>query len=302
MSGTVAYKGAMMRKYLWIASLAAAASFTCAAQETPMFHADTRLVQVYVTVQDHHGRYVDGLGQNDFQISDDGKPQKIKYFESNSDALSCALLVDTTGSMEKVLPTLKNSVVSLIGEFSPKDSIAIYSFAEHLTVQQAFTTDQASAKRATLRLQAAGKTALFDALSKASVETAKQPGKKALIVFTDGEDNASVINANAAAVRAKKSGLPVFTIAEGDATQSPKLEKMLTDIAKATGGASYEVKNIKDIDDVFHKISNALQHMYLLGYDPSFEAADNKWHAIAVAAPNVNGSRVHAKDGYTPEE
>ena len=266
----------------------------------PTFRADTRLVEVYAAVEDHQGHYVDGLAQSDFKILDEGQPQTVKYFESSSGAIACALLIDTTASMDKVLPKLKNSVASLIDDFGPKDSIAIYSFAEHLNVQQAFTTDKDLAKRATLKLRAGGNTALFDALSQASSEVAQQHGKKALIVFTDGDDNASVINASAATNRAKKSGLPVFTIAEGEATQSPKLEKMLTDLSKSTGGTSYEVKNVKDIDEVFKKITNDLQHMYLLGYAPATPSADSKWHKIEVTVPGVKGSHIRAKEGYAP--
>ena len=153
---------------------------------------NVRLVEVYATVLDHKGKYVDGLKKDDFRVLEDGKPQKISSFESNSDALSCAILLDTTGSMREALPRVKNSVVRLIDELSPEDAVAIYTFDDHLTVRQDFTTDKAAAKRAVQRTRAEGATALFDAISEASEELAKRLGKKAFIFFTDGDDNSSL--------------------------------------------------------------------------------------------------------------
>jgi len=80
-----------------------------------------------------------------------------------------------------------------------------------LTVRQEFTTDKDAAKRAILRTRAQGRTALFDALSQVAQDISKRPGKKTLIVFTDGDDNSSALNANAAVGRAKKVGHSVIS-------------------------------------------------------------------------------------------
>ena len=269
-------------------------------QSVATYRAETRLVEVATTVLDHHGHFVDGLDAKDFEILDNGVPQKIKYFANNTESLSCAILLDTTGSMDKVLPRLKNSVVTLVEAFGPKDRFAIYSFDEQLHTDQEFTGDKAAAKRAVLRLRAAGATALFDALAEATLETAQQPGKKALILFTDGDDNASVLNANAAVNRAKKNGIPLFTIAEGDALESKTLKKLLLELSKSTGGESYEVKSVNDIDDIFKRIDSELQHMYLLSYQPPADSSDGKWRKIDVAVGSVKDARIRAKEGYFP--
>jgi Ca-activated chloride channel family protein len=281
-------------------SLAIAALLPHAVPQQTVLHVEARLVEVSATIFDSHNRYIDGLTQDDFRVAENGQPQKLKYFESNTDSLSCAILLDTTGSMEKALPRLKNSVLRLIDQLGPNDSVAIYSFAEQLIPQQDFTKDKAAAKRAVLRLRAGGNTALYDALSETSQEVNRQPGKKAIVVFTDGEDNASVLTAQNAVNRARKNGFPLFTIVEGEATQSPQLKKMLSDLSKSSGGEAYEVKELKDMEEVFLRISSELRHIYLLSYRPTPEPTDGKWRKVEVSVNGSKDYRIRAKEGYFP--
>ena len=125
-----------------------------------------RLVEVYATVTDGRGRYVDNLTRGDFSILDQKNPQNITAFEPQSNEVSCVLLLDTTGSMQNALPALKNAALRLISELRPEDSVAVYTFSESVTELQPFTTDKAAAKRAVLHTQAFGETALYDALAR----------------------------------------------------------------------------------------------------------------------------------------
>ncbi len=270
-------------------------------QQAPtVLHVDARLVEVPATILDIRGHYVDGLKRDDFQIIENNQLQKIKYFESNAESLTCAILLDTTGSMESALPHVKNAVSRLVDQLGPGDSVAIYSFAEHLVLHQDFTKDRAAAKRSVLQLRAGGGTAFFDALSELSQEVSRQSGKKAIVVFTDGDDNASVLTAQSAVNRAKKDGILMFSIAEGEATKSPKLKKILTDLSKSTGGETYEVKELRGIEEVFYKISSELRHIYLLSYQPPSEPANGKWRNIQVIVGDSKQYRIRAKEGYFP--
>jgi Mg-chelatase subunit ChlD len=122
--------------------------------------------------------------------------QSLAAFESNGSKLSCAILLDIAGSMADVLPVVKNSIIKLIDAMSDGDSVAVFGFANGLNRLQEFTTDKASAKQAVLRTPAAGATALFDAISEVAREISPRSGKKVLVVFTDGQDNASLLNAD----------------------------------------------------------------------------------------------------------
>jgi Ca-activated chloride channel homolog len=270
-------------------------------QAVNVIRVQVRLVEVYASVYDHSGQYVQGLSRDSFQVFEDGKLQQITNFEADSGKLSCAILLDTTGSMSEALPRVKNSIMKLIDVLGNEDAVAIYTFDQRLAVRQDFTTDKAAAKRAVLRTRAEGQTALFDALSEVAQEISKRPGKKALVVFSDGDDNASALNANAAVTRAKKAGIPLYAIAEGEATRSKELRKLLEDLSKRTGGTSYEVKKPADIEQVFQKIALDLQHLYMLAYRPQAGAEEGKWRKIEVSLRGQKDYRIRSKEGYFPE-
>ena len=291
-----------LRRLLWIGLVLVAPPVVVSAQDSlATIKVNVRLVEVYATVLDHKGKYVDGLRRDDFQILEDGKPQRISIFESNAGALSCAFLLDTTGSMRDALPRVKNSVTKLIDELAPQDSVAIFTFDDHLTVRQDFTTDRDAAKRAVLRTRSQGNTALFDAISDAAEELAKRPGKKALIVFTDGDDNSSLLTATGAIAQAKKVGIPLYAIAEGQATHSSELSKVLNELSENTGGMSYRVRKPDDIEEIFQTVANNLRHLYLMTYKPSAEGTDGKWRRIEILVSGVENYRLRAKQGYFPQ-
>jgi VWFA-related protein len=272
----------------------------CAQDDAGVFKVNVRLVEVYATVLDHKGHYVDGLGRDSFKVLEDGRPQSIHTFEANSDGISCAILLDTTASMAAALPRVKNSVVKLIDELADKDSVAIFTFDQRLIVRQDFTTDKDAAKRAVLRTRAGGETALFDALSESAEEVSKRSGKKALIVFTDGDDNSSVLNANSAVTRAKKLGIPLYSVAEGEAMRSPKLKKLLEDLSENTGGMSYHINKLDDIGNVFREIADVLQHLYMISYKPTSNPTDAKWRKISLEVKGSQDYKIRAKEGYFP--
>jgi VWFA-related protein len=265
-----------------------------------VFRSEVRLVEVYATVFDHHGRYLDGLKGSSFELLDEGVPQPIVTFESNQSNLSCAILLDTTGSMFRALPGVKNAVARLIDEFRGEDSLAVFGFSTSLDVLQDFTTDKSALKTAVRRTRAAGQTALFDSISQAAMAIGKRSGKKAMIVFTDGDDNASVLNANAALSRVKKLGIPIYSIAEGEAVQSPALSRGLKDISQFTGGVAYAVKKPKDVETVFQDISEDLQHGYMLTYKPP-PTHGFGWRKIQLVVNEAKDGRVRAREGYLPE-
>jgi VWFA-related protein len=281
----------------------ARAQQTASAQQSAgdVFRVKVRLVEVYAAVFDHSGRYVDGLTRDSFDVREDGQPQNIANFEASTVKLSCGILLDTTGSMTEVLPRVKNAVIKLIDSLGPDDAVAIYSFDRQVTLRQDFTTDKAAAKRAVLRLRAEGETALFDAIAQTSQEISLQAGKKALVIFTDGDDNSSMINAGAAINRARKLGLPLYTIAEGEALQSHKLKKTLGGLSESTGGLPFEARKSTDIEQIFQEISRDLKHLYLISYKPPPGTEPGKWRKIDVAVKGQREYRIRSKQGYSIE-
>jgi len=274
-----------------------------APQEPPVvFRAESRMVELYATVLDRKGKYLDGLPRETFQITDNGVPQPIAAFENDTAELSCAFLLDTTGSMRDSLPLVKNSISRLLDEYREQDSVAVYGFSTTLDMLQDFTRDKAAAKRAVMRTRAAGGTALFDAITRVTLEISGRAGKKAVIVFTDGDDNASVLNAQRVVEQAKKSGIPVYTVAQGDARRNDQLMNRLKEIARMTGGKTYGVKDAHEAAQIFEDVSAELQHTYLLSYRPP-ETKDLAWRRIQVSlkgGKEYKDCTVRSKEGYYP--
>ena len=277
------------------------AAFFLAAQ-TPVFRSEVKLVEVYATVFDGGGRAVGGLAREQFEIRDDGAAQPIRVFETTDKALSCALLLDTTGSMSATIPTLRNAARLFIEALRPGDSVAVYSFTDHLSELSEMTADKASSRRALARLRAGGRTALFDAISQLALAMEKLPGKKAIVVLTDGGDNASILNRQSAAQRARKAGVPVFAVAEGDALRDDEAAGLLHELSEATGGHMYKAKHAKDIEKVFTAIALDLQNVYLLAFQAPLEPRLESWHELQVQVKNTpKAFKVRARTGYSLE-
>jgi len=264
------------------------------------FKVTGRLVEVYATVTDSRGRYMDHLTGKDFTILDQQSPQTITAFEPQSNEVSCVLLLDTTGSMQFALPALKNAALRLIAELRPEDSVAVYNFSDKVTELQPFTTDKAAAKRAVLRTEAFGDTALYDALARVGQDMTGRAGKKVIVLFTDGKDNASTLNPDAAIQRAKANGVPIYTIAQGEAIGHRDLLDQLAGISKATGGEAFAIEKPSEIGRVFDKVSEDLTHGYLLSFQPP-TAEKPEWRPIQVVVSGSRGLKVRAREGYYPE-
>lgn len=266
----------------------------------PIFRANGRIVEVYATVTDGRGRYVDDLTADQFSILEQGQKKPVFAFENHTSSVSVALLFDTTGSMVNALPHLKNAALQLVDDLRPTDSVAVYSFNEIVNEMQAFTSDKDAAKSAILKTHAAGNTALYDALIRVNHDLSARTGKKVIVVFTDGQDNSSMLTADIAIQRARARGIPIYTIVEGEALYQAELLGQLKNMAESTGGTPFIIHQLSDIGPVFQKVSEDLMHGYLVDFQP--DAGDNHvWRPIDVVLPRSTGLHVRAREGFFVE-
>jgi Ca-activated chloride channel family protein len=263
------------------------------------FRSDTKVVEVYTTVTDGRGHYVDDLTLAQFNLVDRKDPQTIIAFEPQTSDLSVALLLDTTGSMADTIAALKRAAIKLIDSLRPGDSVAVYSFSDQVTELAPYTTDRGITKRAVMNTRPFGNTALYDAIARAGHEMTGRTGKKVIIVFTDGRDTSSMVTVDAAIERAKVAGVPIYTIAEGDAVSTPQLLLQLAAISNATGGVPFEVRDPDDMGKVFDKVSEDLAHGYLLYFQPP-STNDHTLHEIRVGVNDRRDLRIRAREGYYP--
>jgi len=258
-----------------------------------------RLVEVHAAVTDRRGHYLSGLQASQFQLMEDGRPQSIHIFEAQSSAMTLALLVDTTGSMAKVLPHVKNAVAQLVTAMKPEDSIGLFSFRNRLSVLQPFTRDHGAALKALLATRAAGSTALFDSLTQLAIELSRTNGKKAILLFTDGADNSSLLSMQQALQTVKRNGFPIYAVSQGSALEDKPMLSRLQEISEVTGGMAFEVRQADGIATAFNRIAADLQHLYLLAYYPS-TSENTRWRKINVVLPEQKEVKVRAKEGYLP--
>jgi VWFA-related protein len=270
------------------------------------FRVSARLVEVYATVTGEGGHYLDDLDRNDFKLLDNGKPIPFGTFENRTAGVSVALVLDTTGSMFASLPALKNSALKLIDDLRPVDTVAVYSFNQSVYELQPFTKSKEQAKRAVLRTRASGNTGLHDALVRVTHDLSGRPGKKAIVVFTDGADNSSALTPDAVVRRAKTENVAVYTIAHGDALKDHDLMDQLQSVAAATGGLSFALNDPTQIRAVFEHIAQDLLHGYLLAFQPDPVDGIPEWRTLHVVVRNDNSGldppKVRARDGYFSEK
>lgn len=264
-----------------------------------IFRTDARLVQVFATITDARGRYVDNLTADQFTILEDGKPVRLAAFENATSDISCTLLLDTTESMRTSLPALKSAALKFIEGLRARDSVAVYALSGGITELQPFTTDKNAAARAVLKTEAGGLTALYDGLVRVSRDIEGRPGKKAIVVFTDGDDNSSMLSSETAIHRAKAVGVPIYTIAKG-AELSATTTQELAGISQATGGIAFTLHSTSEIPNVFEKVFQDVMHGYLLAFQPS-ESESHAWRSIEVVLQSAKNRKVRARDGYYPQ-
>ena len=265
-----------------------------------VFRISARLVEIYATITDDRGRYVDDLDRGDFKLLDNGEPAQIGAFENRTAGVSVVLVLDTTGSMSAALPALKSSALRLIDDLRPVDTVAVYSFNESVSELQPFTRNKDLAKRAVLRTRASGNTGLHDALVRVTRDLSSRPGKKAIVVFTDGADNASALTSEVVIRRAKTEDVAVYTIAHGDALKNRELTAQLETIAKATGGLAFAINDPTEIRAVFEHISQDLLHGYLLAFQPAADE-NHEWRSLQIVLRDGKPRKVRAREGYFSE-
>ncbi|MBS1854702.1 MAG: VWA domain-containing protein [Acidobacteria bacterium] len=277
-----------------------AAAMAAGQPQVPTFRVETRVVQAFASVFDRRGNPIPNLSRERFRVLDAGREAKLLDFEGVNDPLSCALLLDVTGSMQDVLPALKASVMRFIDDMPEGGSVAVYTFNTNLREKQGFTTDCKAAKQAVMRATSGGATALFDSVSKVSHDLEQRKGKKALVVFTDGDDNASALSAESASRRARRDGVPLYVIAQGQALKQARLIKVLEELAADTGGIPFRLYKPEKMDEIFAEISRNLQHTYMLAWKLP-EDAGSVWRPIRISVEGAEGAVIRTRQGYWPD-
>ncbi len=333
-------------------------------QQTPTFSSDVKVVNVLATVRDKHGQIVNNLTKDDFKLEQEGKPQTIRYFARDTDLpLKLGLLVDTSASQRRLIDQERTASYGFLNELMrvDKDKAFVIHFDREIELLQDTTSSHEKLEAALDKLGApefqnsgggspagggspggghysGGGTTLYDAVFLASDELMrKQDGRKALIVLSDGVDNASKVSLDRAIETAQRANTLVYSIlyADPDAyghqgypggmgghhggwggggagrypgggypgggypqqTSHPDGKKVLQRLSKETGGRFFEVSKKESVGQIYGQIEEELRNQYNLGFTPDKALATPGYHRITLTTTNKDLT-VQAQEGY----
>jgi VWFA-related protein len=257
---------------------------------------DVDVVQVTATVTDGKGRFVRGLPRDAFRVYEDDVPQRISSFLSENIPLEIIVAVDVSGSMRTAMPAVKQAVKKFLSALRPADSVTLVSFNDNVFTLSRPAADLSTRLTAVDRMAPWGGTALYDVIVKSIDQLGRQTGRRALVVFTDGEDLNSRVPFEAAERRLEASDAVLYPIGQGRAPGMESLKRVLERLAEKSGGRAFFEK-LDGLDAVFARIIDELSNQYLLGYAPRTPIADGRWRAIRVEVPNRD-VKVRTRQGY----
>jgi VWFA-related protein len=274
-----------------------------------VFSSDVQVVNLLATVRTKKGEIVRDLNQDDFTLLENGHPQTIRYFARDTDLpLTIGLLIDTSMSQLRMLPAERSASGRFLDQILrvKKDQVFIDQFDISVQTRQRLTGswfDLTAAlatvdtpTRKQLQSDPYRGTLLYDAVVQASEDVmAKQTGRKALILMTDGVDYGSEGTMLDAIEAANRAGTLVYSILFSDEGGDGK--SVLSSLAKETGGGFYEVSKRQPIDRIFDMIQEDLRSQYNLGFvtDHPTEVSEFRRLQLTVKRP---GLIVQSRDRY----
>jgi Ca-activated chloride channel family protein len=260
--------------------------------------AGVELVLVPVSIRDAAGAPIAGLTREDFTLYENGARQEIATFDREPTPVSIVFGVDTSGSMDQYLTFVKAAAIRFVERIPRVFAVSLVSFADVTTTRCEFSGDRRHLYYELDRLKAnGGGTAILDATREAIATVARRPGRRAVVLFTDGEENSVAPEerrqAEEAVVRqARASGATVYYVGYGWVARPQMLER----IATATGGVYLAAGRERRITEAFDAIARALDSQYTLGYVPR-PGPPGEWRPIAVEVRRASVD-VAARAGY----
>ena len=277
-------------------------------ENKPEITVETDLVTLTLTVTDYYGRYVSGLTKDAFTVYDDKKKQEISFFSDTDAPVSIGILFDVSGSMsgEKIAKA-RNALERFINTSHPRDEYYLIAFNKRAQLLMDRTRDGEAVLNKLTLVEPKHNTALYDACY-LGVErvTRGTHQKKALLIISDGQDNASRYNFKEVRRLMKESDVVIYSVGIMDGRDASSLEGMqgqafLDELSGVTGGKSFYPSSAVEMDEIFERIALELRHQYSIGYTPENFEPDGEWHRVKVKVKPPRGLprlTVRHREGY----
>jgi Ca-activated chloride channel family protein len=266
---------------------------------------DVALVVLHATVTDHQGSLVSNLGEQDFQVFENGAPQQIRLFINEDVPVTVGLVIDHSTTMHPKIAEVVAAARAFAQSSNSEDEMFVVNFHEivslDLPLATPFTHSVAELQAAIMNAPTGGQTALYDAVAKGLEELhAGTRDKKVLIVVSDGGDNASRRRLEEVMKLAEESSAVIYTIGLFDEQDPDRNPGVLKRLAGATGGETFLPNQLGDVVAISERIARDIRHQYTIGYVPANRARDGSFRAIRVLARTKDQGKlsVRTRTGY----
>lgn len=269
---------------------------------------DVNEVLLNCTVVDDDGVVAPDLRQSDFQVWENGAPQKIDSFHHQDVPVSMGIIIDNSGSMRDKRAAVDAAALDLVRASNPQDRAFVVNFSDRAYLDQGLTSNITDLQRGLARFSPGGTTALYDAVAASATELAnhaKQP-KQVLLIITDGADNASRLTLEQTIGRVQSLGGPVvyaigllFDTNKSEAQRAKSDLQMLSD---QTGGVAYFPDSLQSVAQIAANIARDIRDQYTIGYHPTRPVTLGGYRTVHVeaSAPNHRKLIVRTRRGYYP--
>jgi Ca-activated chloride channel family protein len=267
----------------------------------------SRLVLVPVTVTDRNGKPAMDLEPKHFNVTEDSQPREITSLTREEAPVGLGLVVDLSGSMHNKLNHAISATRAIADMAGPADEVFLMTFGDRPQMRLGFARGGGRIAPGLLRAQAYGDTALIDAVYQALHEVrASSHRRRALVVISDGGDNASRYNEAELKRRALEADVQIYGISmvEGATDRDQRNgASLLEELAAITGGLHFTIRNRADLTETANKLARVMKDVYTIAYKPG-EGPPGKWRRIriSVTAPTLERPRVYARSGYFEPE
>jgi Ca-activated chloride channel family protein len=304
-----------------------------AQEQRPVFRVDVGMVVLSFQVTDSKNHYINGLKPSDFRIYEDGILQKVSTFaegantpvavnadgttrpilDAKKDALpgldhpdafvgtNVFVLFDTSNFMYRGFVYAEDAIADFVRGLDHADSVAVYTFSRNLSRAASLTREHAEAITGLRSAVAGDDTALYNALLLTIRDAAKVPGRKVVIVFSNGPDNASMVAPDDVRAVAEDEGIPIYVISTAEVNKDPISSGVFRRIATRTGGKAYWARTWQKQVEAFEDIREDMSNSYTITYYPAANPNEG-FRKISVEITSDPGKkwRVHSRPGYRP--
>ncbi len=255
------------------------------------------VVLVPFVVTDDHGRFVKGLQQSAIRLFEDDAPQKLTYFESEEVPLEIVVAIDISGSMQSVMSQVKDVLKRFLATFKENDRLTLVGFNHQVYVLQQRTADRGRLAASVDSLTPAGGTALYDAVLKSLDLFGSEVHRRAVLVFTDGDDQGSLAGLDPVQRRLRASDAVAYFITLDSGSRTPEGRRAVGTLADMSGGKAFSIDRIGQLEGALATVREELQNQYLVGYTPVKLERDGLFRRIRIAPPDPD-QKVRARQGY----